>query len=52
MFLGFIYIWSIFGDSNEVTLPLWTVPIEGLLSPPMSIGWLEHDKGLKLDYKN
>uniref|UniRef100_A0A1I8BY64 WD_REPEATS_REGION domain-containing protein n=1 Tax=Meloidogyne hapla TaxID=6305 RepID=A0A1I8BY64_MELHA len=47
----FVYIWSIFGDSNEVTLPLWTLPIDGLLSSPMSIGWLEQDK-ICVSYRN
>nr|CAD2144353.1 unnamed protein product [Meloidogyne enterolobii] len=47
----FVYIWSIFGDSNEVTLPLWTFPIDGLVSPPMSIGWLEKDK-ICVSYRN
>ncbi|KAF7638458.1 hypothetical protein Mgra_00002135 [Meloidogyne graminicola] len=45
------YIFFIFGDSNEVTLPLWTLPIDGLASPPMSIGWLEKDQ-ICVSYRN
>uniref|UniRef100_A0A914NWF8 Uncharacterized protein n=1 Tax=Meloidogyne incognita TaxID=6306 RepID=A0A914NWF8_MELIC len=47
-----LFIFGVFfGDSNEVTLPLWTFPIDGLVSPPMSIGWLEKDK-ICVSYRN